>query len=95
MESASSITSSVTPSGNLKYQSNSIPTIVEKVVLVTCPTCRAQARKVFSPETMQKRASNPASIVRMLFTKEHCPHAFIAYIDSNMNIKGYEAIDIA
>jgi len=94
MESARNITSSLTTSVNAPTPAPKDRPIIPKIIGVTCPTCRVQGKKVFLPEAIQERARNPSSIVRMLFSKEFCAHAFIAYIDSDMNVKGYEGIDL-
>jgi hypothetical protein len=94
MESARNISVIPTPSGHITTVAQTKAPVAPKIVVITCPICRVQGKKVFLPEAIQERSRNPSSIIRMLFSKELCAHAFIAYIDSDMNVKGYEGIDL-
>ena len=67
-----------------------------KSIILECPICHVQGKKVFPHETVLERANNTKGIVKMLLNedKEICEHTFVAFVDRNFSIRGYESIDM-
>nr|MDO8114308.1 hypothetical protein [Candidatus Sigynarchaeota archaeon] len=67
-----------------------------KSIVLECPVCHVQSKRVFAHEVVLQRAKNEKGIVKMLLNedKQICEHPFVAYVDREFAIRGYEAIDM-
>lgn len=61
-----------------------------KAVLLSCPICRIGYKCALSLDLGEKMSDG---VMRVL-VKPDCNHKFIAFIDKNLNVRGYEKVDV-